>query len=107
MTVPDATPGREFTPSIERLRDEYVQMRAEHYGFSDLYAAEFDRSLAERDARIKAEAQRELLDEIDARVKAAMAEVNVGAPFGTLLAVVMNAYSDACRDAASRLGGQP
>ena len=56
MAVPDATPEREFTPSMERLRDEYVQMRAEHYGFSDLYAAEFDRALAERDARVRAEA---------------------------------------------------
>jgi hypothetical protein len=61
MTAPDPTPGREFTPSMERLRDEYVQMRAERSGFSDLYAAEFDRSLAQRDARIMAEAIAEAL----------------------------------------------
>lgn len=41
---------------MERIRDEYVQMRAERCGFSDLYAAEFDRALAQRDARSRAEA---------------------------------------------------
>lgn len=66
MTAPDTTPDdrflSSFTPLFERIRDEYVQMRAEHYGFADLYAAEFDRALAQHDARIRAEALRDARD---------------------------------------------
>lgn len=35
----------DYTPTIERFRREYVEMRAEHFGFADLYGAEFDRML--------------------------------------------------------------
>jgi len=38
-----------YTPTMSRLRDEYVALRAEHYGFADLYAEEWDRALAEHD----------------------------------------------------------
>jgi hypothetical protein len=47
----------EYTPPMSRLRDEYVQMRAEHYGFSDLYAEEWDRALAAHDAQVRREAK--------------------------------------------------
>jgi hypothetical protein len=46
----------EHTPTMKRLRDEYVEMRSEHFGFSDLYAAEFDRALAAHDAGVRAAA---------------------------------------------------
>lgn len=45
----------DHAPSIEKLRDEYVELRAEHHGFSDLYAAEFDRALAAHDREIAAQ----------------------------------------------------
>jgi hypothetical protein len=53
----------EYTPPMSRLRDEYVQMRAEHYGFSDLYAEEWDRALAEHDTQVRREAKVEALRE--------------------------------------------
>ena len=37
----------DYTPPMSRLRDEYVDMRRKQYGFTDLYAAEFDRALEE------------------------------------------------------------
>lgn len=54
--------GEEFTPSMQRLRDEYVQMRTEWYGFADLYASEFDRALAAHEAEVKADALREFAE---------------------------------------------
>lgn len=52
----------DFTPSMERIRDDYVRMRNEHFGFTDLYAAEFDRALARHDANVRTEALREAAD---------------------------------------------
>jgi hypothetical protein len=50
----------DYTPSMERLRDEYLQMRAAlSYGFADLYAAEFDRALKAHDAEVAATALEE------------------------------------------------
>lgn len=54
-TPPADDASREFTPTMERLRDEYVAMRREHYGFADLYAAEFDRAVAAAATRARAE----------------------------------------------------
>lgn len=42
----------EYTSSVERLRTEYLEMREEHFGFSDLYAKEWDRIMADHDAVI-------------------------------------------------------
>lgn len=45
----------EYTSSVERLRAEYLAMRASGFGFTDLYAAEWDRILAAHDEAIRAE----------------------------------------------------
>lgn len=38
-------------PTMERIRAEYIEMRAENFGFADLYAEEFDRCLNEERAK--------------------------------------------------------
>lgn len=47
--------GREFTPSMDRLRTEYLDEIA-YRGFECLYAAEWDRALAAHDTQVRAEA---------------------------------------------------
>jgi hypothetical protein len=44
--------GSEYTPPMDRLKSDYMRMREEHFGFSDLYAAEWDRALAEHDRQV-------------------------------------------------------
>ncbi len=44
----------DYTPTMERLRADYLRMRAERFGFTDLYAAEWDRALAAHDAEVRA-----------------------------------------------------
>lgn len=43
----------EYTPTMERLRREYIEMREARFGFSDLYAEEWDRALAAHDAEVR------------------------------------------------------
>jgi hypothetical protein len=57
----DLTGADEYTSSVERLRSEYVEMREEHFGFSDLYAAEWDRIMAAHDLKIRADERERLL----------------------------------------------
>lgn len=45
----------EYTPTMDRLRREYIEMREARFGFSDLYAAEWDRALAAHDAEVRAQ----------------------------------------------------
>lgn len=45
----------EYTSSVERLRAEYLAMRASGFGFTGLYAAEWDRILAAHDEAIRAD----------------------------------------------------
>lgn len=44
----------DYTPTMERLRADYLRMRAERFGFTDLYAAEWDRALAAHNAEVRA-----------------------------------------------------
>lgn len=44
----------DYTPTMERLRADYLRVRSEHFGFTDLYAAEWDRALAAHDAEVRA-----------------------------------------------------
>lgn len=45
----------EYTPMMDRLRREYIEMREARFGFSDLYAEEWDRALSAHDAEVRAE----------------------------------------------------
>jgi hypothetical protein len=45
-------PWPRFTPTMARLKSDYMEMREEHFGFSDLYAEEWDRALAEHDHHV-------------------------------------------------------
>lgn len=45
-------PWPRFTPTMARLKSDYMEMREEHFGFSDLYAEEWDRAQAEHDRQV-------------------------------------------------------
>lgn len=45
----------DYTPTMARLRREYIEMREAAFGFSDLYAAEWDRAVVAHVAEKRAE----------------------------------------------------